>query len=159
MAAMSDEEYTALWERHFPKLFRYCQFRSASVADAEDLAAETFSRLLVRGTMPEAQVLPWLYRVAANLRIDRWRLARREAPFAEAENLACQDQQWPDPTVWDAVRKLKGRQQLVVYLRLIEDRSFAEIGSASGRSEVAAKMTYHRALARLGTLLGEDDHE
>jgi RNA polymerase sigma-70 factor (ECF subfamily) len=157
MAAMSDEEFTTVWERHFPKLFRYCQFRSASVADAEDLAAETFSRLLAHGPMTEPHVLPWLYRVATNLNIDRWRLTKREAPLGKTEDLACQEQQWPDPTVWNAVRQLKSRQQLVVYLRLIEDRSFAEIGLASGRSEAAAKMIYHRALARLGALLGEDD--
>jgi RNA polymerase sigma-70 factor (ECF subfamily) len=159
MAAMSDEEFNELWERYFPKLFRYCQFRSASVEDAEDLAAETFSRLFAHGTMAESHVYPWLYRVATNLRIDRWRHAGQRAPLTELEDLACEDQQWPDPTVWQAVQKLKGPQQLVVYLRLIEDRSFAEIGVACGRSEVAAKMTYHRALARLGALLGEDYRE
>jgi len=159
MAGMSDEEFTALWARHFPTLFRYSQFRSASIADAEDLTAETFSRLLVHGPMPESQVLPWLYRVATNLSADQWRLRRREAPLGEVRAVECQEQQWPDPTVWNAVRQLRDRQQFVVYLRLVEDRSFADIGTHLGRSEAAAKMIYHRALARLGNVLGEDGHE
>ena len=159
MATMSDEEFNAQWERHFAEVFRYSQFRSASVEDAEDLTAETFSRLLAHGPMPESQVRPWLYRVATNLSIDRWRLRKREAPLGEVRDVECREQQWPDPTVWNAVRQLKDRQQFVVYLRLVEDRSFADIGTHLGRSEAAAKMIYHRALARLGDVLGEDGHE
>jgi RNA polymerase sigma factor (sigma-70 family) len=159
ISAMTDEQFTAIWESTFPRLFRYCQFRTASVADAEDLAAEAFSRLLTQPPMPEAKVLPWLYRVAMNVHVDRIRATKRETLVADLTGLAGVVEQWTDPGIGDAVRRLAPAQQLVVYLRMVEDRSFSEVGAALGRSEGAAKMLYRRALDRLGVLLEVTDHE
>jgi len=135
-------------------LFKYCQFRCASVADAEDLAAEAFVRLLAQPPMPAEKVLPWLFKVAANLNSDLRRVWSREVPLARLENIADPPTQWRDPTMWQAVRRLVPRQQLAIYLRVVEDWSYADIGNALGTSEAAAKMIYHRALHRLAALLG-----
>ena len=53
------------------------------------------------------------------------------------------------PDSWHYVRRLKETERLVIYLRLAEDRSFAEVARLIGKSESATKMTFYRAIDRL----------
>lgn len=156
---MTDDEFNAVWAAAFPKLFRYCQFRCASIPDAEEVTAEAFARLLGQGPMPAAKVVPWLYRVASNLSVDRIRAQRRLVSLEDVGDVPGAAQQWSDPLVWGAVKQLASDRQLVVYLRVVEDRSFAEVASVLGRSEAAAKMLYRRALDQLEALLEVRDSD
>ncbi|MGH7545726.1 MAG: RNA polymerase sigma factor, partial [Gemmatimonadota bacterium] len=65
-----------LFERHYPRLVRYLYRRLGDLDRAEELAQETFVRLLERRPRrPEA----WLYAVAANLARDAARSDARRA--------------------------------------------------------------------------------
>lgn len=67
----------ALFDEVYPPLFRYCHRLTADTDLAEDVAQETFVRLLDREPRdPGDGLRPWLFRVATNLIRDR---ARQEA--------------------------------------------------------------------------------
>lgn len=150
---MTDSEFAAVWRECFPRVYRYCQFRTDSLADAEDITAETFARLLTERRMSPGKTLAWLYHVARNLAIDRARRAGRETPMAQTPAQPAAATPWRDQALWDAVRRLGSDHQLVVYLRLVEDLPFREVGRLLGRSEGASKMLYSRALKQLETML------
>ena len=149
---MDETEIVDLFERHSPSVYRYCALRLGSRVDAEDATAETFVRLVRSG----AGVAPekrnhWLMAVAKNACTDMLRRSSdQRTDLSEWDASTSGDPRiWTDPEVRDAVRSLTPGQQQIVFLRILEDRSFAEIGRLCGRSQAAVRMQYHRAVRRL----------
>lgn len=69
-------DYQGLFERLYPSLLRYLLRLTGDADVADDLAQETFVRLL-RQSIPEDEVRPWLFTVAMNLVRDRARKTDR----------------------------------------------------------------------------------
>jgi len=69
-------DYDALFKRLYPTLYRYLYRLTGDADVAEDVAQEAFVRLL-RQTLPEEEIRPWLYTVAMNLVRDTARRAER----------------------------------------------------------------------------------
>ncbi len=90
-AARGDRDAAAiLFDEYHPRVFRYALSKLGDHAAAEDVAAETFARVLKdldrfrwRGAGFEA----WLFRIAANLVVDLYRATQRERPENEVESL------------------------------------------------------------------------
>jgi RNA polymerase sigma-70 factor (ECF subfamily) len=77
-------ETRALFESHFPTLFRYCLRLTGEPDVAEDAAQEAFVRLVrddVRGS-PTA-LRAWLFRVASNVIRDRYRVRENRRRLME----------------------------------------------------------------------------
>ncbi len=79
-----DENFAALFDAHFPRLFRYLDRLGGDPDLATDLAQEAFVRLYRRGAFPESPEA-WLFTVATNLfrntRITARRRRRLLTPF------------------------------------------------------------------------------
>lgn len=71
-----EPDYDALFRDVYPGLFRYVHRMTGDTDVAEDLAQESFVRLLGRD-MPECEARLWLFTVATNLFRDRARTTRR----------------------------------------------------------------------------------
>ncbi|MEX0893654.1 MAG: sigma-70 family RNA polymerase sigma factor [Gemmatimonadota bacterium] len=69
-------DYDALFHRLYPSLFRYLNRLMGDPDAADDIAQESFVRLL-RQKIPEDEVRPWLFTVAVNLVRDRARKSER----------------------------------------------------------------------------------
>jgi RNA polymerase sigma factor (sigma-70 family) len=69
-------DFDAVFAKLYPSLFRYLQRLTGDDDVAEDIAQESFVRLL-RQPLPEAEVRPWLFTVAMNLVRDRARKNER----------------------------------------------------------------------------------
>jgi RNA polymerase sigma-70 factor, ECF subfamily len=69
-------DYDALFERLYPSLVRYLNRLTGDPDVAEDIAQEAFVRLL-KQSLSEAEVRPWLFTVAMNLVRDRARRVDR----------------------------------------------------------------------------------
>jgi RNA polymerase sigma-70 factor (ECF subfamily) len=153
---MTDEEFLSVYHEHLPAILDYCAFRLGSRQDAEDVAAETFARLLSRGG-PESpeRVSAWLFAVARNLCTDHERRVQRAPQLQEPPREITEEPVWVDPSVLAALRVLNPSQQQVFFLRAIEDMTFDEIGRRLGRRESAVKMQYHRAVRRARRALEE----
>lgn len=69
-------DYDALFRRLYPSLFRYLQRMTGDTDAADDIAQESFVRLLGRD-LPEDEARLWLFTVATNLFRDRARTHKR----------------------------------------------------------------------------------
>ncbi|HEX8905644.1 MAG TPA: sigma-70 family RNA polymerase sigma factor, partial [Longimicrobiaceae bacterium] len=69
-------DYDALFRRLYPSLFRYLHRMTGDTDAADDIAQESFVRLLGRD-MPEDEARLWLFTVATNLFRDRARTHKR----------------------------------------------------------------------------------
>jgi RNA polymerase sigma-70 factor, ECF subfamily len=148
-------DFEALFRAHYPEIVRYLTARLGSRDDASELASEVFVEAWRR--VPGLQwrgrpVRAWLYRVAANMAADELKRRRRVVQLDT-------DAEAPDPTgrvpdrlaLADALRELPPDYQLVVHLRLVEGRPFAEVSRVMGKSVGACQML----LLRAGKLLRE----
>jgi RNA polymerase sigma-70 factor (ECF subfamily) len=80
------EQFTAVFDANFARLFRYLDRLSGDADLAADLAQETFVRLYDRGVLPDAPAA-WLITVAMNLfRNERVTLSRRRRLLTEARS-------------------------------------------------------------------------
>jgi RNA polymerase sigma-70 factor, ECF subfamily len=69
-------DFDSVFEQLYPSLFRYLHRLTADGDVAEDIAQEAFVRLL-KQSLPEHEIRPWLFTVAMNLVRDRARKAER----------------------------------------------------------------------------------
>jgi RNA polymerase sigma-70 factor, ECF subfamily len=155
--------FAALYDRYVQRVYRYAYRRLGAHAEAEDLTAQTFQRVLE--SLPQYQVrgLPfdaWLFRIAHNLVVDRYRLHRpsisvdaldqASEPDSGADSMdeALGEREEID-AAWRAVDHLPPLQRRAVVLRFGRDLSHAEIGPIIGRSEAATKQLIYRAMKTL----------
>lgn len=159
-------------ERAFQPLFRLLAprllaFFRRSVADAslcDDLLQTTFVQLHAARARYRigAPVRPWVFTIAARVRIDELRRRQRRPRAAgddEIERLEAEsdpqegglslDQQARVHSVRDALDALPESHRMVIHLHRFENLSFAEIGEVLGISAGAARIRAFRAYAIL----------
>jgi RNA polymerase sigma-70 factor (ECF subfamily) len=159
----------AAFERLFATLaprihgFFMRSFRSEAVAD--DLTQNTFLRLhrARADYRPDQRVRPWLFTIAARVRLDEYRRLRRLSEDVSEEALARADEAQPPGdlpedeaeaherarSVRAALEALPDSQRVIVHLHRYEGLTFAEIAQALGTTEGAVKLRAVRAYERL----------
>lgn len=146
------EWFESVWRSHGRDVTRYCVFSTGSREEGEDAASETFARFLAKGgSVPRERTDAWLFTVARNLCASHHRrmLRHRLLALGSPDLAGAEGEAWRDREIWEHVRRLGERERLVVYLRIVDDRPFAEIAAMTRRSESAVKMTFYQALDRL----------
>ncbi|MDP8992896.1 MAG: sigma-70 family RNA polymerase sigma factor [Actinomycetota bacterium] len=138
---------------HQPVVYRAAWLILRDRAGAEDVAQETFLRAFRHAHRlgDDADVRPWLYRVAVNLALNRLRSRRREERALsrlgpprlradeEGQGFAL------DSPVADALRRLPDRLRVPVVLRYYLDLSEKEIARALGIRPGTTKSRLHQA--------------
>ena len=157
----------AQWAAHHRRVFGVAYRMLGSVAEAEDIAQDTYERLLVADLDSIDDVGAWLVTVAARRSIDRLRSheeSRREYPgpwlpepvLASREDLA--DRVSLDETVQLALlvvlEQLSPAERTSFVLHDVFAMSFDEIGEVVGRSGAACRQLASRARRRIAG----DDH-
>lgn len=147
--------YEAVFQRLYPSLFRYLQRLTGDEDVAEDLAQETFVRLL-RQTIPEDEVRPWIFTVAMNLVRDRARKTdRRQRLLSTAPELVTRPP-LPDEDVERAERigrvrgvldRLPERDRQLLLMRE-EGFKYEEIARVVGVAPASVGTLIARALRR-----------
>ena len=151
----------SIYDAFADPIHRYMSFRVRSAEDAEDLTDQVFLKMIEALPSYDDRGLPfaaWLYRIARNLLVDRYRRSSREAvalseaveargegsdPFAAAT--ASLDKE----AVRVALGALTDEQRQVVVLRFIEGWDVDEVAAAMGRKPGAIHALQHRALGAL----------
>ena len=159
-ASRGDRDAAGVLFDHFhPKVYRFALVKLAHPADAQDVASETFAvvlRELHRFRWKGAGFEAWLFRIASNLVVDRFRRGGRESPGHDVVALA-EDVDPVDPEsravrreesseLMAALDLLSKDQKEVLTLRFIADMSTAETAAAMGRKENAVRQLQFRAL-------------
>lgn len=168
-AQRGDEEaISTLYQLYADKIYRYIAYRVGSEADAEDLTADVFIRM-VEG-LPKYQYTgapfdAWLHRIAAARVADHHRRQSRR-PHVELsdglpsggpapEELVMESQEMTE--LREALMMLSEDDQNVLLLRFVERKSHQEVADIVGKSVTAVKSIQHRALVRLAGLLGSEE--
>lgn len=150
--------FDALFSRLAPRLHAFFARSFGRGATAEDCLQVTFTKLhAARATFrPGARVRPWVFAIAARVRLDE--LRKRYRLSAEASEEAIDEVARPEPDavplaeqrqiasrVRAAVDALPESQRVVVQLHRFEGLTFGEIGEALGVSEGAVRIRAFRA--------------
>lgn len=152
-----------LFRRHGPRMRGYFIRGGVRPEVAGDLVQQTFMHLhRARADFREgAQLRPWLYTIASNVRRMHWRRASRK-PEAEW-NPASHGEPSVGPSASTAEQRalrraldtLDADQRDVLVLHYFEDLPFSEVSEVLGISLSAAKVRAHRAYKRLRAVLDE----
>lgn len=169
MAAYVDGDqaaFSALFAATAPRLLAFFMRAVPDRALAEDLLQRTFERVHAarhrynRG----APVRPWLFTIAAHVRVDelrrRYRLpsALDDADLDALPDSARSPEESPDQTDRDArvraaIDALPASQRVVVHLHRFEGMTFGEIGAVLGVKEGAVRIRAFRAYETLRSAL------
>jgi RNA polymerase sigma-70 factor (ECF subfamily) len=153
-------DFDSLFRAHYAEIVRYLAARLGSRDDALELASEVFLEAWRR--VPGLQwrgrpVLAWLYRVAANMAADELKRRARSAPLDDRSAAAEEVEAAPDRiALANALRSLPPDHQLVVHLRLVEGRPFADVARIMNRSVGACQMLMLRAARSLRAALAAE---
>jgi RNA polymerase sigma factor (sigma-70 family) len=153
--AMEDGKLTGVIVREWPKLWRFIRRRVADDEDAQDILQEVFSEFIeaIRFLAPIEQVGAWLYRVARNRIIDRFR-KKTSTPFSqilpsdEGEGVSFEellpsvdggpDAQYLRSVLIEeleaALDELPEEQRTVFLAHELEGRTFKELAAETGTS-------------------------
>ena len=151
-------------EVYFQRVFRFIRRHVGSEHLAEDLTQEVFLQLCKNFETydPSRELRPWVLAVAMNKVRDHWRgrshqLSSREVYLEEVDAFGERASTQADPgaglearetakLLAEAIAELPESMRSVLLLRVYEGRSFEELAELVGRSEVAVRKRYSRAL-------------
>ncbi len=154
-----------IYDRFFDAIYRYLYLRVGHRADAEDLTEQVFLKMLDAIPGYRSRGVPfstWLYRIAHNLVIDRFRRRSRQA--VELSDQLQDRGLHSDPEamlqssevrqeLYAAIRQLTDEQRQVIILRFIENLEVQQVAQIMKRRPGAIHAMQHRALASLHRIL------
>lgn len=152
-------QFEELYERHAKDVYRFALYLSGSIAQAEDIASETFVRVwMARDEIRIATVKAYLFAIARNLYLQGLRRESRRADL---------DEGLPDPApgpdamaegrvelhaVLEGLQALPEVDRAALLMRAQDGMPYEEIAAALGLSTAAAKVKVHRARLKLSEL-------
>jgi RNA polymerase sigma-70 factor (ECF subfamily) len=152
-------EFESLFQQLYPSLFRYFHRLTGDSDVADDIAQEAFVRLL-KQSLPEAEVRPWLFTVAMNLVRDHARKIERRQRLLTTAPVMVSSFASPDEGVErgeqvQAVRvvldQLSERDQQLLLMRE-EGFKYEEIARVIGVAPASVGTLIARALRRFTDL-------
>jgi RNA polymerase sigma-70 factor (ECF subfamily) len=175
-----DEAFRVLVERHEKPLLGFFWRRCLDRALAEDCVQEVFLRLVRhRGSWkPEAKFTTYLYRVAENHWIDRWRSRKAAPPEASLEGFLDDEGEAGTPfevatpkpderssqrelgeRIRRAVVRLTDDQRAVFALAEVRGMKYEEIARVLSIPVGTVKSRMHAAVLRLREILAEEGRD
>lgn len=155
----------AIYRQYAQTVYHFLLSQTRDEALAEELTQETFYQAIrsIHRFDGSCKLSVWLCQIAKHLWYQHLRKAGRETaaedfpeplvPSAEDEALAGDGQ----VALLKRVHALPPQQREVVYLRSFGGLSFREIGDVLGRTEVWARVTFHRGREALRKGGDEDE--
>ncbi|HZO62057.1 MAG TPA: sigma-70 family RNA polymerase sigma factor [Gaiellaceae bacterium] len=167
LRARDRQAWDELYAEYQPRLRAFGYRLAGNVHDADDLVQETFVRAVPRLDQLDpdtAEIAPYLFTTLRNLFLKQVERQKRQQPVADVPEPALPTPIEDDPErrtllsrQQDEVRianaRLQPRQRLVLALRELEERSYAEIGELVGMKENAVAQLIFRARESLRTEL------
>jgi RNA polymerase sigma-70 factor (ECF subfamily) len=155
-----DHPFTAVYQQHVDRIYRYHLARTGSVEDAQDLTAETFHAALESFTAYNPALgcaAAWLTGIAQHKLVDHFRRSRQTLAIAQIEDhpdraaspeeASAQNLQMAQVSA--ALRKLPADRAEALSLHFFAGLSLSETAQLMHRSDQAIKKLIHRGLADL----------
>jgi len=151
--------FEALIKDHQRMIHSLCYRMSGSLADAEDLAQETFIHAYqhLDGFRADARFSSWLYRIAVNQCLNwqkrRQRLQQLHQQWSEQDRQPAGPEAAQAQQIQEALLKLPPKQRAAVVLTTYDGLSHAEAAAALGCSETTVSWRLFAARGKLKRLL------
>jgi RNA polymerase sigma-70 factor (ECF subfamily) len=155
---MTDSDAEGFYARTYPGLWAYLVRTTREKALAEDIAQESFVRLLAsRGAvLPEVERRAYLFRIAENLVRDTIKhRARERATPLETKPPAPAPSEPIGKHVAEALAALGERDRKLLWLAYAEEWKHREIAGVLGVGTASVKVLLHRARHRFQQILEE----
>jgi RNA polymerase sigma factor (sigma-70 family) len=157
----SENAFRTIVERHAGMVHATAQRMLNDSTQAEEVTQAVFILLAKKARqLPRSTCLAgWLYRSARLVALKAIRAEIRRAKshqeYARMNSTSDSSSLWNQlaPVLDTAMAQLKTADRDALVLRFFEDRPFAEVATAVGTTEAAAKMRVTRALEKLRTAL------
>ena len=157
-----------VYEEYFEAINRYLFCLTHNKDLAEELTQETFYKAVTKiNTFKEDyEISAWLCGIAKNLYIDRYRKEKRVTKFEEKfiqpnnfdmieDEIILKDEKLK---LYDGIQSLDTKAKKVVYLRIVGELSFKEIGFIMNESENWARIVFYRAKNKLKVILDKKNY-
>ena len=164
-----DDAIRQLMDRYLERLTLFCFTFLHGLTEAEDMALDAFAVIAMkRSTWYGGSFRRWLYRIARNLSISRFRKLRLvQASFDEAHHLS---EPGADAVYWrqeetealtSLLHRLPEDERRLLTLLYLEDMSYAQAAKALGMDEKRVDNLAYRGKKRLREWLRQEerDHE
>ena len=163
-----EEEIAYLHELYADQIYRYAHLTLGNGTDAMDVVQEVFLRAFRSWNTyrHEANTRTWLLSITRNYITDVIRKKQSEKRLLDSYKASQLHENTNDEQsileIEELLAQLKPTYRQVVILRYVDDLSMYETAKVLGWSEGKVRVTSHRALKKLRSLMGpnfrEEDH-
>lgn len=141
-----------IYLEHAKTVYGFLLTRTGNPDLAEELTQETFYQAVKHVDRYEGKssVSTWLCGIAKNLWYGYLKKQKNQTSLSEAEEIPVDSAEtelfrgWENLQVLRMIHRLEDPMREVIYLRLIGNLSFAQIGEIMERNENWARVTYYR---------------
>ena len=141
-----------IYLEHARTVYGFLLTRTGNPDLAEELTQETFYQAVKHVDRYEGKssVSTWLCGIAKNLWYGYLKKQKNQTSLSEAEEIPVDSAEtelfrgWENLQVLRMIHRLEDPMREVIYLRLIGNLSFAQIGEIMERNENWARVTYYR---------------
>lgn len=140
------------------KIFSFCYYMLGQKQEAEDAVQDVFLKAYknIKNYRYDLSFSAWLYKIAANhcktllKRKQRWNKLLPLINNVDSEKSAEQvyEEQTPDLSQW--FMDLSPIEKQILLLRVLEDKSFNEIGEILGKSPATMRKRFERIKKKIG---------
>lgn len=146
-----------IYQKHGKMIYGFLLTRTQNPDLAEELTQETFYQAVkhLDKYQGKSSVSTWLCGIAKNLWYAHLRKEKNHVPLEEAKDVPVDSAQTQAFCSWDSLELLKLVHNLenpmreVMYLRLVGNLTFGQIGEIMEKSENWARVTYYRGKERV----------
>ena len=153
-----------MYRKHSRMIYAFLLSRTGEASLAEELTQETFYQAVksLDSFKGQSSASTWLCGIANNVWLAYLRKQKRSGEiFSSDEDEACLTSSYAESpednfirkadnlTLMQALHEIKEPMREVLYLRLMGELSFREIGQIMGQSENWARVTFYRGKTKL----------
>ena len=153
-----------MYRKHSQMIYAFLLSRTGEASLAEELTQETFYQAVksLDSFKGQSSASTWLCGIANNVWLAYLRKQKRSGEiFSSDEDEACLTSSYAESpednfirkadnlTLMQALHEIKEPMREVLYLRLMGELSFREIGQIMGQSENWARVTFYRGKTKL----------
>lgn len=163
---MNKDALVKIFELYAAPLFNYTLRFCRDPVIADHIVGDVFAKLLdqfAAGNGPTSNLRSYLYTVAYNMIVDGWHASYRWAPLDEFKSeLHCRLPDIEQKTMIEMILRvihhdLNADQRNVIILRFLEEFSLCETATILGKEVDQVKMIQSRGLAKLRSILEENE--
>ena len=154
------QQMSELYNRHYKRIYNFYRKMQLEQAISEDLTQNTFERVIkYRDSFrKDSQFVPWLYRIASNVKNDHFRGQKlkivgevNEAIYKnhESYSIDASPREEQKDRLKLALKKLNPDQQKLIWLAKYEGMKYEEVASVMDLSLSNVKVKIHRAIKDL----------